>query len=149
MNPTPQAIAALRAAFAPTLSGAGTDGAVAAAINATTVANPVPVAPTVPKPFVTADLMGTLDAAALTNIRNLPSLARLLDDIAAQLPGPLDNWINLMGATGTVTPAQAAALSGIVHATEPDPSWAAQVPWPLPNLGRLVDAADISAARSS
>jgi hypothetical protein len=95
------------------------------------VPNPTPRGQ-VPKPFVTADLMGALDATALTAIRDLPSLARLLDDIERQDPGRLDNWIGLLAGTGAITPGQAQALAATVHATWPDPAWTETVPGPTP-----------------
>lgn len=128
----PQQKAALVAELAkPAYSGLD-DARATAALNApASVPNPTPQAQ-VPKPFLTRDLMGLLDAAAIGKLQSLPSLARLLDDIAAQVPGPLDNWIALLQAGGTITPAQGAALAGVVHATQPDPAWRPTVPGPSP-----------------
>lgn len=93
------------------------------------VANPAPPAQ-MPKPFATRDLMGVLDTAALSRLQALPSLARLLDDVALGDPGRLDNWIALLESGGTITAAQAQAIRAVYMATEPDPAYQAQIPGP-------------------
>jgi hypothetical protein len=122
------------------------DAAIAAALNTATLANPIPAA-TVAKPFSVRDMMSSLDAAALGKIYNLPSLPRLLDDIEAGDLVRLENWLALLQAGGTLTAAQAATLSGMIHATMPDPSWSAQISWAVANVGRAVDFQDVADAR--
>lgn len=142
-NPNPEAVAWI---LARSPDFARTDAEIAADLNAETVPNPAPQ-PTVRTPFVTTDLMGALNAASLAKIKGLPSLARLLDDITAQLPGPLDNWLILLQTDGTISPTQAGAMAAIVHATGPDPSWPPTIPAAVADLGRELDAADIAASR--
>jgi hypothetical protein len=145
MNPSPEAVAAIRARVA---DWSPTDAEVASALNAPTVDNPTPAA-TVPIPFLTRDLMGTLDQPALAKIMALPSLARLLEDIERGEPGRLDNWIALLTAGGAISQAQAGVISGVVHATGPDPSWPSLISWAQASLGRPVDVDDVAAARAS
>lgn len=122
------------------------DATIAGSLNAPAIANPAPQ-PTVAKAFLTHDLMSLLDAPALAKIQSLPSLARLLDDIELGVSSRLDNWLALLTVGGTITTNQAAALSGVIHATELDPAWPSQISWAVANLGRPVDLEDIAASR--
>jgi hypothetical protein len=101
----------------------------------TTIPNPAPPG-TVPKPFQTKDLLGKLDNPTLARLRKLPSLARLLDDIAAMDIAHVENWLAVLQSSegpsdpAPISAAQATALAAAIHATQPDPNYQAQVPGP-------------------
>jgi hypothetical protein len=126
-----------------------TDAQIRAAMAATLVNNPVATAPTVPRPFSVAQLLGALSAASEANLNTVPGMAQLIQDIrAGDIPNCLE-WIKYLADTSKITAAEATALQGIVSATQPDPTWAAQIPWDVANLGRAADDFDVEAARHS
>lgn len=142
-RPSPKAIDAIRSRVA---DWTPDDRTIADSLNEPTVPNPT-LQPTVPKPYRTRDLMEALDTAAIAKIKALPSLGRLLDDIAKGEPDQLENWISLLQSDGTIDQDQAGALYAIVHGTEPDPDWPANVSWAEVTIGRAVDESDIAASR--
>lgn len=150
MNPSSSAIASIQA-FVGTLAGgwsSNTDVQILAAIQAAKVANPVTTQPTIPKPYTFADVMGCLSAASVVNIRSLPTSTALITAINARDSVSITNWLGaLQAGTPLITSAEATAVLAVVNATEPDPSWTAQVAWDIGTLGRAADVADIHAAR--
>jgi len=143
-SPSPAAIAWIRARSP---DWTQSDAALADSLNATTVANPVTVAPQVPRPFAASDLTGLLDAAATAKVYGRPAIVAFRDDIDRQSRVACGNWIALAEAAGDVTASQYTAMIAVLQATHADPSWSAQVPAPLDALGRLLDPQDIAASR--
>jgi hypothetical protein len=156
MNPSTPAITAIRARVTDWTPDNPT---IAASLNTPSVANPVPVAPTVLKPFATADLMGKVvlpagdpnagqpDAVALSKIYDRPAVVAFRDDCVKQDRSAVGAWLQLAFLSGDISQAQYAAMVGVIQATQPDPSWAAQISWAVATLGRPVDASDIAASR--
>lgn len=97
-----------------------------------TVANPVTVAPQIPKPFVYTDVLGLLSAASQANIRALPELTRVLDDINAQNRHAVAVWANLClaGTSPPILQSEHDAIVNLMNATIADPNWTATIPAP-------------------
>jgi hypothetical protein len=74
--------------------------------------------------------MALLSANSLANVRALPELARVLDDINNQNRPAVTAWANMLlaGANPPITQAEHDAMVALVQATEPDPTWPATVP---------------------
>ena len=145
MNPSPEAIAAIRAHVT---DWTPDDATIASNLNAPSVPNPVQAAPTVPKPYTFADVMSCLSSASIANVRSLPTSTALITAINARDTTSVLNWLSaLQAGSPLITTSEAQAVQGVVTATEPDPTWAAQIGWAQANLGRPADAADIYAAR--
>lgn len=165
-NPTPAAVAALKAQV-PTLPGgwSGSDIAIAAALNGTLVANPTPQ-PTVPKPFDASAVMIAVSPATLKALLGLPSFEATIRPLLEH-PEPkdaatitaLNRWAAGLSRAGMLSQAEFDALAapapgttagapvGIFNQTQPDPGWTAQVGWGVAMLGRPVDPADVAASR--
>lgn len=146
MNPSPQAIAAIRAHVT---DWTPDDATIAANLNAPSVTNPTPQA-SVPKPFTFADVMGCLTPASIDNVRGLPTSTALITAINARDVTSILNWLGaLQAGTALITAAEAQAVQTVVTATELDPSWQAQIGWGVANLGRPLDSEDVAAARAA
>jgi hypothetical protein len=145
-SPTPQAIALIGAKVDALPGGwaGNSDAQVVAALNAPSVANPTPQG-TVPKPFVAADLV---DAAAQGSRAALASFVTgAAPFIIAQDAAHLAAGIDALVSCGTITSGDAAAMKAVLTATQPDPSYPAQIGWAQANLGRPLDQLDASVAR--
>jgi hypothetical protein len=151
MNPTPGQIQSIKS-FVAGLVGvwSNTDAQIRAAMAGTKVNNPVATAPTVPKPFTLAQLLGSLSAASQANLNSVPGMGQLILDIRANDVAACTNWIAFLESTAKITAAEGSALQAIVSATEADPSWTAQVSWDVANIRPSgVDDFDLEAARHS
>jgi hypothetical protein len=95
----------------------------------TPVKNPTPQ-PTIPEPLSSLAFMTLLSPASLKNLRNLPSLPRVLDDISAQDRMSVGGWIQFLATVGDITADEAKTLTGALTATILDPSWPATIPGP-------------------
>ena len=144
-NPSPAAITAIQGKVT---DWTQSNAALATAINASLVANPTPQ-PTIPKPLTIPELLGEVGAADAGKLAENPNLPTVLADITSQDRTSTGEWIGPLEADSELTTAEGAAIMGDLQATEPDPSWQAQLPWPLVNLGRLIDADDVAAARAA
>ncbi len=143
MNPSPAAIAAIRAQVT---DWTPNDTTIAANLNAPTVANPVSQA-TVSKPFGPADLIGCLDAATLSKLTGKPTIVAIVQAALVQDRPTLTALVALGVAAGDLTTTQQSAIDAVLAASIPDPSWQAQIGWAQANLGRPVDSSDIAASR--
>lgn len=149
MNPNPNQVAAIRQ-FVASLPGgwANPDAQIRAAMASTLVANPVTVAPQVPKPFDVDDLMAVVVAANQASLATLATtMPNFLQDIDARNLPNLRRWARLLLKLAKITAADATAMQAVVNATQADPSWSAQVPWDVANLGRPADESDIEVSR--
>lgn len=145
MNPSPQAVDLIRSRVT---DWTQTDQAVADALNAPAVANPVTQAPAVPKPFDFADVMGLLSDASVAAIRDTPNTTDLISKINAGDRAGVLHWVAaLLKAPAKITADEAAAVNALMTATVPDPSWSAQIGWALATIGRPADPSDVAAAR--
>ena len=93
--------------------------------------------------------MGVLSSASIGNVKALPYLPAIVDDVNNGNLAACARWLALFVATSVVTEAEATAIQGVMTATELDPSWQSQISWAVANLGRLLDEADLTAARPS
>ena len=147
-NPSPSVITALDAKV-PTLSGGwtgNTDAAIAGLLNATSIANPLPQA-TVPKPFTVAQVFGLLSGASVANLKTVPYVPDIRDKVQANdIPGCV-LYLNLLLAGSVITQAEHDLILAAVTATQPDPSYQAQISWAVATINRPIDAADVAAAR--
>lgn len=111
-----------------------------------TVANPTPQ-PTIAKPFTYTDVLGLLSAASQVNVRALPELSRVLDDINAQNRHAVTVWAGLLlaGSSPVITQAEHDAIVALMNATELDPSW----PSTVPAASRLEQAFGVGAVASA
>lgn len=155
MNPSASAISTLQT-YVATLSGGwsgNTDAQIVATLNSPAVANPVAQG-TIAVPFTRAQLLGALSVTSLLALRNYVGVTSVIADVDSGDVGKCNSWIQVLAAsTGTtaavITSSEASALTSIVNATVPDPSWQAQISWAQQNLGRSVDANDIAESRPS
>jgi hypothetical protein len=145
MHPSPAAIAWIQAQ-SPDFTK--TDAAIAASLNAATVANPITVAPQIPKPFTFNDVFGLLSDASVAAIRDTPNTTDLIDKVNAGDRMGVLRWASaLFKAPSKITVTEAGAVQSLLTSTVADPAWSAQIPAPLVALGRLVDSDDIAASR--
>jgi hypothetical protein len=143
MNPTPEAIAAIRAYVT---DWRPSDATIAAALNTPDRPNPTPQGQ-VPKPMSTTDLLGKVGNAGKGKIYRGPAIVGIQADIRAGNRDAAKNWFGLAAAAGDVSAAENDALTAEIDATIPDPNWQPLVSWAQATLGRAVDADDIAAAR--
>lgn len=144
-NPSPAAIAWIEAHTSDWTPG---NMVIANTLNGVLVANPVPVTQ-VPVPISTATLMSVLEDATIVKLNSYTLMGRVLDAINAQDRGALGLWAEMMFKGGTLSQADLTAVTETLSATENDPSWQAQIPQTIVELGRLLDADDVAAARSA
>lgn len=161
MNPTPAAVAAIRAQVS---DWTPTDAAIAATLNAAKVANPTP-RPTVVVPFTAADALALLSPASVANVLALPGFDRAVRPL---LDAPLKDQSTLTGLrrwagaylkAGRITRAEFDALAapapvaatdaptGLLNKNQPDPAWPKLIGWARAELGRDADADDVAKAR--
>lgn len=155
MRPSPQAVALIRSKVT---DWAPDDAAIAASLNAPDRPNPVPQ-PTVPKPFSSSGLMslvvlpagdpnaGQPDVTRLAKIYGRPAIVAFRDDCARQDRNAVAGWLQLAFLAGDVSQAQYAAMTAVLQATGPDPSWPARIGWAVATIGRPVDEDDVAASR--
>lgn len=148
MNPTPEAITKIqdRVQSASGYDFTMGDQQLADAVNSDLVDNPK-TADTVPKPFGIAEIMAELDSAAIKTVRSEGNMGDINEAVRANDPERVLNWAAAYLATGDIAQGQYDAIETIVTDTQQDPDYNDQLPWPEVNLGRLVDANDISNAR--
>lgn len=147
MNPTPAAIDWIRS-FAATLEGGWSlsDSAIVAAANAPSIPNPVPQ-PTRDKAFTFSEFMAALDQATIKTVSDYGTFSDVRRDIEMNNRGACALWIQLFVVRGELTTQQAAALTAIISATEPDPDWRPMISVAEQNIGRMVDVYDVKEAR--
>lgn len=146
-QPSPAAITAVIAFVQARPNGfADDDATILAALNAPSISNPIPQ-PTVRKDWNLSQLFGMVSAASLGNISKLPYLEAVRSDLDNHDYDRVIGWAQLITAGGTITPTELGTIETNLTATEPDPSWAAQVSWAQVNLGRDARAEDVQAAR--
>lgn len=127
---------------------AHSDAEIRAAMASTLVANPVTTAPQVAKAYAVDDLVAAVSSANQANVASLATtMPDFLRDVDNQDRSRLQRWGRLLKALGKLTAADMNALAAVVNATQADPTWAAQIPWDVANLGRVADDFDIEAAR--
>lgn len=143
MNASPAAIASIQAQVT---DWTQSDAAIVAALNAPSVANPVPQ-PTIPTPFTIGEIFGMASAPSLVKLAAVPFLPDVRNLILANDRSGCAIYTNLFLVSGTILQSEHDAIMGVLAATQPDPSWAAQISWAEANLGRQVDAFDIAASR--
>lgn len=145
MNPNPTQVAAIKAYVTGLAGGwSNTDAQIRASIAADLVANPVPRG-TVAAPFTAAELVNACSAGNRAALG--PYLIGAGPLIVAQDGVHLAAGIAALALVGTISAADATAMQAVATATEPDPSWAAQVTWDVAALGRPIDDHDLETAR--
>lgn len=149
MNPTPAAITLIQG-YISGMSGAWTnaDSVIVAAMNAPSITNPSPQG-TVPVPYSSAQLLGCLSQGSAANLAAFPAIDQLYQDIQANNSANVAATVALLAAAGKIQSSEATAIEAILSATQPNPSWPAQIGWAQANLGRPVDSQDIEAARQA
>lgn len=167
MNPTPGQVSAIKGFVAALAGGwANADAQIRASMQSTPVANPVARA-TVPATFTATSVFGSVSAASVAKLVTLPSFNSdviPLLNIAAKTSAnitDLNTWAACYFKAGALTQAEfdslaaptagttTGAATGLFNQTQPDPSWPAQVPWDVANLGRPADDFDLETARHS
>lgn len=143
MNPSPQAVAAIRSKVS---DWTPTDGAIAASLNTPTVANPTPQ-PVVPIPLTVAGAMALVSAENRAKVYARPAVVAFRDDVnRGDLAGAL-GWLTLARDAGDLADSEYAAIAAAAQASGPDPAWQPRISWAMANLGRPVDPSDIAASR--
>jgi hypothetical protein len=142
-NPSPEAISAIRAEVSDWTSD---DASIAASLDAPTIANPAP-RPTVPVALTVSGVLGALSAESKAKLHTVAFVPAIRDAINAQDRAACGLWAQILMDGGVITPAEGQALMGLLSATQPDPSWPAEISWAESTLGRLVDPEDVAAAR--
>lgn len=151
-NPTPAAVTAIRSWVSDWVP---TDAEIRDAQNAVLVANPVTEAPQVPQSMNMGRMMTLLDAAARVAVSRVSGFDRAAAAVAAGDTVGVLHWLQLLedwlstGQVAGITVEQINLLRADVQAQVADPTWLAQLPRPLVELGRLLDTDDIAAARAA
>lgn len=140
-SPSPDAIAAIRAHVT---DWTPDNPAIVEALNAPSVANPAPQA-NVGKPYTVLNLLGSIDPTRRAGLT--PLLAAIRPDFDAQDGTAIVGWSMALMLTGDLMQSDVDGITAVVSATEPDPSYQAQIGWALATLGRPVDLLDVIAAR--
>lgn len=143
MNPSPQAVAAIRAKVA---DWSPSDASITAALNSPSVSNPVAQA-TVAKPFAVQDIFGAVAPASLAKLTNVAFVPDIRDKVQSNDRAGCGLYANLLMAGGVLTQADHDAVMAVLAATEPDPLWQSQISWAVATIGRPVDSNDIAASR--
>lgn len=147
MNPSPAAITWIQTqvgAMAGTWTN--TNAQIVTTINGTLAANPTPQA-TVPKPYSVQSVMAALSTTSQKNVAGYVSLAAVLASVNEGDSVGVMTWANVLESLGLITTTDVTAVEGVVTATQPDPTWQAELPISVINLGRLIDQYDVQAAR--
>jgi hypothetical protein len=144
-DPSPPAVAAIRARVAAVSAWTKADAAVLADLMADAVANPVSQGQ-VPKGFTASDLVNACAAG------NRPGLAAFLNGAAAGLivaqdAGHLAAGMDALVLTGNLAAADVAAMKDVMTRAVPDPAWPATVPAIQVTIGRPIDLLDVAASR--
>jgi len=148
MNPTPEAQTKIqnRVEAASGYDWTMGDEALADAINTDTVDNPNDPQ-TVPDRYTMDDIMGALDSTTIKLVRSEGNVPAVADAVRSQNDERVLNWAQAYLSTGDMNQSEYDAIESLVTATQQDPEYEAQIPWPEKALGRLVDADDISQSR--
>jgi len=148
MNPTDEAISKIQDRVAASSDHDWTmgDQALADAMNEDLVDNPE-TAETVPVPYGMADIMGHLEASTIKTVRSEGNMSAIADAVRQNDDSRVLTWAEAYLQTGDITQQEYDDIEATVTATQEDPEHEAQIPWPKLNLGRLVDADDISQSR--
>lgn len=144
MNPSPQAVAAIRSAVA---DWTPDDAAIAASLNAPSIPNPDPQGQ-VPRPCLESTLFPLLSPASAVKVSAHPNFAVIKADIdGGNRAGLIGMWCPVLVGGAYITQPECDAIMAYLQGTDPDPAWPAQISWAQANLGRPVDASDIAASR--
>ena len=148
MNPTPEAQTKIqnRVEAASGYDWTMDDEALADAINGDLVDNPEPPQ-TIPEPYTMDEIMGALDASTIKTVRSEGNVPAVADAVRGQNDERVLNWAQAYLSTEDMSQSEYDAIESLVTATQEDPDYEAQIPWPEKALGRLVDADDISQSR--
>ena len=119
------------------------------------VANPVKVAPLVPKRITMLDVFQAVAAANPADLAKAKDIPGWLIDRAEQMMAANDrdgmaNYLTTIAATAQLSAASQQALAALLAATVADPAWSAQIPgparWQALGLAAAPTAADVQAA---
>ena len=148
MNVTPQVIKQVQA-YVNSVGGTPplntqASAAIAAALNAANIPNPVTVAPQVPYPWNFLALMSQVSAASLGKLANYQYLVELTADLRNRDTVAAQTWAALLAAAGILSPAENAAIQTMLARTIPDPAWTAMTSWAQLNLGGPILANDVA-----
>jgi hypothetical protein len=146
MNPSPQTIAAIQAKVT---DWTPDDAAILASLKGEMVANPAAQGQTL-KPVSESAFMSLLTDqvnGSVVKLLNWVNFAQLKADIESSNRTGIGLWCQVLPAVGLITADEAAAITADLSATQADPSWQAQLSWPLINIGRELDIEDIAASR--
>lgn len=95
------------------------------------IANPTPQ-PTITTPFTVAQAFGLLSEASVGNLDNVGYVPDIRDQISANNVLRCLEYVAILGAGAKITPTEATALTTMITATEPDPTWPATIAGPTP-----------------
>lgn len=104
---------------------------------ASAAANPVTVAPQIPKPFTMTDLFGAVATASVGNVVKLAAALGIQADVDKQDRAALGNWAAALVAAGSITSADQTAIVALLNATIPDPAWTSTIPGPSDLQGQF------------
>lgn len=147
MNPTPTAIAAIRARVSDWTPG---DAELADVLNQATEPNPVPQG-TVPREMSVARMMTecNIPVAEMQALIGSTLLMAIRGDVAAQDHDGVLTLAQCALIAGHISQATHDTVAAWVQGTDPDPDYRATLSWAEITLGRLVDTDDIAAARAA
>jgi hypothetical protein len=120
-----------------------------------TVANPVKAAPQVPRRITMLEVFQAVATAAPADLAKAGQIPGWLIDRAEAMMAANDragmaNYLTTIAAVAQLGVASQQALTALLTATEPDPTWAAQIPgsprWQAAGLAAAPTAADVQAA---
>lgn len=142
-NPTPAVVAWIREQVS---DWGDEDAAIAAALNNVLIENTEPAPEVLPvlSAMVLFQRVSAQSRAKLGNYVNLPAVRH---EILTGQRDPLCNWIQVLAASGIVTPEEAADNIAFLTTPTPDPDHPETIPQTVAALGREVDAQDVAVAR--
>lgn len=144
-NPTPAAVTWL---CAQVTDWALDDAALAMALNATLVENPV-FCPQIPRPMDALSLIAHLSPESCAKLEGAQLITEVNRAISASERETVQRWVTYSVSRGHITTDEYGALMGELAELIPDPEWSAEIPVSVAALGRPVDADDLAAARAA
>jgi hypothetical protein len=146
VHPSPLAIASIRAKVT---DWTPSDATIAASLNTPSIANPTPQGQ-IAAPVYESELLGTLTDqgnGSLVKLINWPNFGLLKADIEIQNRAGIGLWCQALTLAGYITQGEASAIVTYLGSAVADPSYQTLLSWAQVNLGRPVDADDITASR--
>lgn len=111
-------------------------------MNTPSIPNPVPQAD-IPKPWSWADALQALSPSTLNAILSLPTAPVMIEQLNENKSETRALWFGILDKLGVLPTAEKNAISALVSATIPDPSYRPLLSWAEVNLGRDADQYDV------